>query len=48
MVGGLVDDISTVQRVEIQILVDNTRDEFSGTSANVEGELAFALHRGLR
>jgi 7,8-dihydropterin-6-yl-methyl-4-(beta-D-ribofuranosyl)aminobenzene 5'-phosphate synthase len=35
-------------KVEIQVLVDNTTDGLSTTPANVENEFAFATRRGLR
>lgn len=37
-----------VDRLEIQILVDNATDGLSSTPANVESEFAFATRRGLR
>jgi len=40
--------LAAVDRVEIQILVDNATDGLSSTPANVETEFAFATRRGLR
>lgn len=37
-----------VDKVDIQILVDNATDGLSSTPANVESEFAFATRRGLR
>lgn len=37
-----------VDRLEIQVLVDNTTDGLSSTPSNVENEFAFATRRGLR
>ncbi len=37
-----------VDRVEVQVLVDNATDGLSTTPANVETEFAFATRRGLR
>ncbi|HJS62441.1 MAG TPA: MBL fold metallo-hydrolase, partial [Pseudolabrys sp.] len=37
-----------VDRVEIQVLVDNATDGLSSTPPNVESEFAFATRRGLR
>jgi 7,8-dihydropterin-6-yl-methyl-4-(beta-D-ribofuranosyl)aminobenzene 5'-phosphate synthase len=40
--------LSPVDKVEIQVLVDNTTDGLSTTPPNVETEFAFATRRGLR
>jgi 7,8-dihydropterin-6-yl-methyl-4-(beta-D-ribofuranosyl)aminobenzene 5'-phosphate synthase len=40
--------LAPVDKVEIQILVDNATDGLSTTPANVETEFAFATRRGLR
>ena len=40
--------LAPVDKVEIQILVDNVTDGLSTTPANVENEFAFATRRGLR
>jgi 7,8-dihydropterin-6-yl-methyl-4-(beta-D-ribofuranosyl)aminobenzene 5'-phosphate synthase len=40
--------LSPVDRVEIQILVDNATDGLSTTPPNVETEFAFATRRGMR
>src|SRR5512147_2995405 len=37
-----------VDRLDIQILVDNSTDGLSSTPPNVESEFAFATRRGLR
>jgi 7,8-dihydropterin-6-yl-methyl-4-(beta-D-ribofuranosyl)aminobenzene 5'-phosphate synthase len=41
-------DLAPVDRLEIQVLVDNTTDGLSTTPPNVENEFAFATRRGLR
>jgi 7,8-dihydropterin-6-yl-methyl-4-(beta-D-ribofuranosyl)aminobenzene 5'-phosphate synthase len=41
-------NLRPVDRVEIQILVDNAADILSTTPAHVEGEFAYAIRRGLR
>jgi 7,8-dihydropterin-6-yl-methyl-4-(beta-D-ribofuranosyl)aminobenzene 5'-phosphate synthase len=43
-----VGNLSPVERAEVQILVDNASDGLSKNPANVEGEFAFALRRGVR
>ncbi len=40
--------LAPVDKVEIQVLVDNATDGLSTTPANVETEFAFATRRGLR
>lgn len=40
--------LGPVDRLEIQVLVDNTTDGLSTTPPNVENEFAFATRRGLR
>ncbi len=40
--------LTPVERLEIQVLVDNATDGLSSTPANVESEFAFATRRGLR
>jgi 7,8-dihydropterin-6-yl-methyl-4-(beta-D-ribofuranosyl)aminobenzene 5'-phosphate synthase len=40
--------LSPVDKIEIQILVDNTTDGLSSTPPNVETEFAFVTRRGLR
>ena len=40
--------LAPVDKVEIQILVDNSTDGLSSTPPNVENEFAFATRRGLR
>jgi 7,8-dihydropterin-6-yl-methyl-4-(beta-D-ribofuranosyl)aminobenzene 5'-phosphate synthase len=40
--------LAPVDKVEIQVLVDNVTDGISTTPANVETEFAFATRRGLR
>ncbi|MDI1347542.1 MAG: MBL fold metallo-hydrolase [Pseudolabrys sp.] len=40
--------LTAVDKVDIQVLVDNTTDGLSSTPANVENEFAFATRRGLR
>jgi 7,8-dihydropterin-6-yl-methyl-4-(beta-D-ribofuranosyl)aminobenzene 5'-phosphate synthase len=40
--------LAPVDRLEIQVLVDNSTDGLSSTPANVESEFAFATRRGLR
>jgi hypothetical protein len=37
-----------VDKLEIQVLVDNSTDGLSSTPPNVENEFAFATRRGLR
>ncbi len=39
--------LAPVDKVEIQVLVDNVTDGLSTTPANVENEFAFATRRGL-
>jgi 7,8-dihydropterin-6-yl-methyl-4-(beta-D-ribofuranosyl)aminobenzene 5'-phosphate synthase len=41
-------NLAPVDRLEIQILVDNATDGLSSTPPNVESEFAFATRRGLR
>jgi len=40
--------LTAVDRLDIQVLVDNSTDGLSSTPANVENEFAFATRRGLR
>lgn len=40
--------LAPVDKLEIQVLVDNVTDGLSSTPANVENEFAFATRRGLR
>jgi len=40
--------LQPVDKVEIQVLVDNATDVMSTTPSNVENEFAFATRRGLR
>lgn len=40
--------LSPVDKLDIQVLVDNSTDGLSSTPANVENEFAFATRRGLR
>ena len=40
--------LAPVDRLEIQVLVDNATDGLSSTPPNVENEFAFATRRGLR
>jgi 7,8-dihydropterin-6-yl-methyl-4-(beta-D-ribofuranosyl)aminobenzene 5'-phosphate synthase len=41
-------NVAPVDRLEIQVLVDNATDGLSSTPPNVENEFAFATRRGLR
>jgi 7,8-dihydropterin-6-yl-methyl-4-(beta-D-ribofuranosyl)aminobenzene 5'-phosphate synthase len=41
-------NLTPVDRLEIQVLVDNATDGLSSTPPNVENEFAFATRRGLR
>jgi 7,8-dihydropterin-6-yl-methyl-4-(beta-D-ribofuranosyl)aminobenzene 5'-phosphate synthase len=43
-----MNSLAPVDKVEIQVLVDNATDGLSSTPANVESEFAFATRRGLR
>jgi 7,8-dihydropterin-6-yl-methyl-4-(beta-D-ribofuranosyl)aminobenzene 5'-phosphate synthase len=41
-------ELTPVDTLDIQVLVDNSTDGLSTTPANVENEFAFATRRGLR
>lgn len=41
-------NLASVDKVEVQVLVDNATDGISTTPANVESEFVFATRRGLR
>ncbi|MGZ9126055.1 MAG: MBL fold metallo-hydrolase, partial [Candidatus Binatia bacterium] len=43
-----MNNLAAIDKVEVQILVDNATDGLSTTPANVESEFAFATRRGLR
>jgi len=41
-------ELRPVDRIEVQIIVDNSTDGLSSTPGNVESEFAFATRRRLR